>query len=138
SQFTGAWKNGMPPIEWRKYSTSRHRSFGYTIFNEQLKFSPFKNLPQEYLARKMQDTVLRDHDKYLLLAIVLGRMTGKLVARTEHDTYTSVLEDTTGISAAIVACTGNQADYKWIAEPGEQYDNEVQPSFATIKGMVLD
>src|SRR5690606_1084927 len=40
SQFTGAWKNGMPPIEWRKYSTSRHRSFGYTIFNEQLKFSP--------------------------------------------------------------------------------------------------
>ena len=138
SEFTGEWKNGTPPIEWRRYSTSRHRSFGYTVFNDQLKFSPFKNLPQEYLARKMQTTVLRDHDKYLLLAICLGRMTGKLVARTTADTYTSVIEDTTGISAARVACTGNQADYKWIAEPGEYTDNEVQPSFATIQGTVLN
>lgn len=138
SEFTGEWKNGVPPIEWRKYSTSRHRSFGYVVFDEQLQFSPFKNLPQEYLARKMSTTVLRDHDKYLLLAIVLGRMTGKLVARTAADTYTSAIEDTTGISAARVACTGNQADYKWIAEPGEYSDNEVQPSFATIQGMAFN
>jgi len=138
SEYTQKWKNGIPPIEWRYYTTSRHRSFGYTVFHEQEQFTPIKNLPQEYLARKMATTVLRDHDKYLLLAIVLGRMTGKLVARTSNDTYTSVIEDTTGISAAEVACTGNQADYKWIAQPGEQYDNEIQPSFATIKGMTLD
>lgn len=138
SEFTGEWKNGVPPIEWRYYSMSRHRSFGYTVFTEQEKYAPIKNLPQEYLARKMATTVLRDHDKYLLLAIVLGRMTGKLVARTTADTYTSQLESTQGISAARVACTGNQADYKWIAQPGEQSDNEVQPSFATIKGMVFD
>ena len=138
SEFTGEWKNGVPPIEWRYYSMSRHRSFGYTVFTEQEKYSPIKNLPQEYLARKMATTVLRDHDKYLLLAIVLGRMTGKLVARTSADTYTSQVESTQGISAARIACTGNQADYKWIAQPGEQSDNEVQPSFATIKGMVFD
>jgi hypothetical protein len=38
----------------------------------------------------------------------------------------------------MIACTGNAADYKWIAEPGEDYDNQIQPSFATIKGMYLD
>jgi hypothetical protein len=138
SEFTQKWKNGIPPIEWRYYSMSRHRSFGYTVFEEQEKYSPIKNLPQEYLARKMSTTVLRDHDKYLLLAIVLGRMTGKLIARTSADQFTSVIENTTGISAAEVACTGNQADYKWIAQPGEILDNEISPTFATIKGMVLD
>ncbi|QOC56123.1 hypothetical protein SEA_ZHENGYI_31 [Microbacterium phage Zhengyi] len=138
SEFTAKWKNGLPPIEWRYYSMSRRRAFGYTVFTEQEQYSPIKNLPQEYLARKMSTTVLRDHDKYLLLAIVLGRMTGKLVARTSADQFTSVIENTTGISAAEVACTGNQADYKWIAQPGEQSDNETQPSFATIKGMTLD
>src|SRR6478735_12568830 len=138
SEYTQKWKNGIPPIEWRYYSTSRHRTFGYTVFKEQEQFVPIKNLPQEYLARKMATTVLRDHDKYLLLAIILGRMTGKLVARTSNDTYTSVIESTTGISAAEVACTGNQADYKWVAEPGEQSDNEIQPSFATIQGIELD
>ncbi|QFG04956.1 major capsid protein [Microbacterium phage Moleficent] len=138
SEFTGKWKNGMPPIEWRQYSMSRHRSFGYTVFEEQERYSPIKNLPQEYLARKMSTTVLRDHDKYLLLAIILGRMTGKLVARTSQDQFNSVIETNTGISAAEVSCTGNQADYKWIAQPGEQSDNEVQPTFATIKGMTLD
>jgi len=138
SEFTGKWKNGLPPIEWRQYSMSRHRSFGYTVFEEQERYSPIKNLPQEYLARKMSTTVIRDHDKYLLLAIMLGRMTGKLVARTTADTYNSVIETNTGISAAEVSCTGNQADYKWIAQPGEQSDNEVQPTFATIKGMTLD
>ena len=138
SEFTSKWKNGLPPIEWREYSMSRHRSFGYTVFEEQERYSAIKNLPQEYLARKMATTVLRDHDKYLLLAICLGRMTGKLVARTAQDTYTSVIESTTGISAAEVSCTGNQADYKWIAQPGEQSDNETQPTFATIKGMALD
>lgn len=138
SEFTGKWKNGLPPIEWRQYSMSRHRSFGYTVFEEQERYSPIKNLPQEYLARKMSTTVIRDHDKYLLLAIMLGRMTGKLVARTAADQYNSVIETNTGISAAEVSCTGNQADYKWIAQPGEQSDNEVQPTFATIKGMTLD
>ena len=133
SQFTGEWKNGMPPIEWRKYSTSRHRSFGYVVFEEQEQYSPLKNLPQEYLARKMSTTVLRDHDKYLLLAIVLGRMTGKLVARTPEDAIGPVTTD-----AHRIACTGNQADYKWIAEAGEYTDNEVQPGFATIKAMTLD
>ena len=136
--YTDEWKNGVPPVEWRKYSTSRHRSFGYTVFDEQIQYSPFKNLPQEYLARKMSTTVLRDHDKYLLLAIILGRMTGKLVARTAADPINSALETNTGISAARVANTGNQADYKWIAEPGEQYDNEIQPSFATIQGAAID
>jgi hypothetical protein len=34
-----------------------------------------------------------------------------------------------------IANTGNAADYKWIAEPGEDSDNQIQPSFATIKGM---
>lgn len=138
SEFTGKWKNGLPPIEWREYTMSRRRSFGYEVWEEQERYSPIKNLPQEYLARKMSTTVLRDHDKYLLLAIVLGRMTGKLVARTSQDTYTSVIENTQGISAAEVSCTGNQADYKWIAQPGERSDNEVQPSFATIKGMELN
>jgi len=138
SEFTQEWKNGIPPIEWRYYSMSRHRSFGYTVFDEQEQFTPIKNLAQEYLARKMGTTVLRDHDKYLLLAIVLGRMTGKLIARTSADDFTSQLEANQGISAAKVSCTGNQADYKWVAQPGEQSDNEVQPSFATIKGMTLD
>jgi len=138
SEFTGKWKNGLPPIEWREYTMSRRRSFGYEVWEDQERYSPIKNLPQEYLARKMSTTVLRDHDKYMLLAIVLGRMSGKLVPRTSQDTYTSVIENTTGISAAEVSCTGNQADYKWIAQPGERSDNEVQPGFATIKGMELN
>jgi hypothetical protein len=133
SEFTGEWKNGQPPIEWRRYSTSRHRSFGYTVFNEQTKFAPIKNLPQEYLARKMSTTVLRDHDKYLILAIILGRMTGKLIARTPFDAIGPVTTD-----AHRIANTGNQADYRWIAEPGELSDNEIQPSFATIQGVTLD
>lgn len=132
SEFTGKWKNGVPPIEWRYYSTSRRRSFGYLVLEEQVKYSPIKNLPQEYLARKMANTVLRDHDKYVLLAIILGRMSGKLVPRvTGVDTYGPV----TAGGVDEIACTGNQADYKWIAEPGEDYDNEMQPSFAMIKGM---
>jgi len=138
TEFTAKWKNGIPPIEWRYYSTSRHRSFGYTVFEEQERYAPIKNLPQEYLARKMSSTVIRDHDKYLLLAIVLGRMTGKLVARTAADAVNSQIETNTAISAAEVSCTGNQADYKWVAQPGENSDNEVQPSFATIKGMVFN
>lgn len=134
SEFTGEWKNGIPPIEWRTYSMSRHRSFGFTVFDEQLKFSPIKNIVQEYTGRKMQTTVLRDHDKYCLLAAVSGHMTGKLVAR-------NVAFDPVGpvtSNAHMIACTGNAADYKWIAEPGEDFDNEIQPSFATIKGMYLD
>lgn len=131
SEFTGQWKNGVPPIEWRYYSTSRRRSFGYLVLDEQIKYSPIKNLPQEYLARKMSNTVLRDHDKYLMLAIVLGRMTGKLVPRiagvSDYGPVTPNVDE--------IACTGNQADYEWIAEPGEDSDNEIQPSFATIKGM---
>ena len=34
SEFTGEWKNGVPPIFWREYSMSRHRSFGFTVFDE--------------------------------------------------------------------------------------------------------
>jgi hypothetical protein len=134
SEFTGEWKNGIPPIEWRTYSMSRHRSFGFVVFDEQLRYSPIKNIVQEYTARKMQTTVLRDHDKYCLLAAISGHMTGKLVPRV-----TGV--DTVGPQTADVnriANTGNAADYKWIAEPGEDYDNQIQPSFATIKGMFLD
>lgn len=138
SQYTDEWKNGIPPVEWRYYSMSRHRSFGYTVWDEQEKLSAIKNLPQEYLARKMQTTVIRDHDKYLLLAIILGRMTGKLVPRTSADAVNSVVETNTGQSAARISCTGNQADYRWIAQPGENSDNEIQPSFATIQGMELD
>lgn len=133
SEFTGEWKNGVPPIEWRTYSMSRHRSFGFTVFDEQLRFTPIKNIVQEYTGRKMQTTVLRDHDKYCLLAAVSGHMTGKLVARTSADTVGPVTAD-----AHRIACTGNAADYKWIAEPGEDYDNQIQPSFATITGMFLD
>jgi len=137
SEYTSEWKNGIPPIEWRTYSMSRHRSFGFTVFDEQLRYSPIKNIVQEYTGRKMQTTVLRDHDKYCLLAACLGHMTGKLVpksgAGTAGDAVTPV---TTG--AARIACTGNAADYRWIAEPGEDYDNQIQPSFATIKGMFLD
>lgn len=133
SEFTGEWKNGVPPIEWRTYSMSRHRSFGFTVFDEQLRFSPIKNIVQEYTGRKMQTTVLRDHDKYCLLAAVSGHMTGKLVPRLATDTPAP---QTTG--AHRIACTGNAADYKWIAEPGEDSDNQIQPSFATIKGMFLN
>lgn len=138
SEFTAKWKNGIPPIEWREYTMSRRRSFGYTVWEDQERYAPIKNLPQEYLARKMSTTVLRDHDKYLLWAIVNGRMTGKAVPRTSADTYNSQIETNTGISAAEVSFTGNSADYKWIAQPGERSDNEIQPSFATIKGMELD
>jgi hypothetical protein len=133
SEFTGEWKNGVPPIEWRTYSMSRHRAFGFTVFDEQLRYSPIKNIVQEYTGRKMQTTVLRDHDKYCLLAACLGHMTGKLVPRTAADTPGPV-----EATAVKIACTGNAADYKWIAEPGEDYDNQIQPSFATVKGMFLD
>ena len=133
SEFTGEWKNGVPPIEWRTYSMSRHRAFGFTVFDEQLKYSPLKNIVQEYTGRKMQTTVLRDHDKYCLLAGISGHMTGKLVPRTVSDTPGPV---TTGVH--MIACTGNAADYKWLAEPGEDFDNQIQPTFATVKGMFLD
>ena len=134
SEYVTEWKNGIPPIEWRTYSMSRHRSFGFTVFDEQLKFTPIKNIVQEYTGRKMQTTVLRDHDKYCLLAAISGHMTGKLVPRTQSE----LLPGATPGGAERIACTGNAADYKWIAEPGEDYDNEIQPSFATIKGMFLD
>lgn len=134
SEFTGEWKNGVPPIEWRTYSMSRHRAFGFTVFDEQLRFSPIKNIVQEYTGRKMQTTVLRDHDKYCLLAAVTGHMTGKLVPR---NAATDVVGPVTA-NAHRISCTGNAADYKWIAEPGEDFDNQIQPSFATIKGMYLD
>lgn len=134
SQFTSEWKNGHPPIEWRQYSMSRHRSFGYTIYDEQVQKSPIPNLQQVYEARKMEYTVLRDHDKYLIGAIVQGHMTGKQVARREGvDAVGPVTPN-----AHLISHTGNAADYKWIAEPGETYDNEIQPSFASIKGMELD
>lgn len=134
SEFTGEWKNGIPPIFWREYSMSRHRSFGFTVFDEQLRYSPIKNIVQEYTGRKMQTTVLRDHDKYCLLAAMQGHMTGKMVPRVAG-------VDTPGPATADayrIANTGNAADYKWIAEPGEDSDNQIQPSFATIKGMFLD
>lgn len=134
SEYTSEWKNGIPPIFWREYSMSRHRSFGFTVFNEQLRYSPIKNIVQEYTGRKMQTTVLRDHDKYCLLAAISGHMTGKLVPRVAG-------VDTPGPQTADVhriSNTGNAADYKWIAEPGETYDNEIQPSFATVKGIYLD
>ncbi|QDP44848.1 hypothetical protein SEA_ARAXXI_29 [Microbacterium phage Araxxi] len=134
SEFTGEWKNGVPPIFWREYSMSRHRSFGFTVFDEQLRYSPIKNIVQEYVGRKMQTTVIRDHDKYCLLAAISGHMTGKLVPRVAGvDTVGPQTADAHRISN-----TGNAADYKWIAEPGEDYDNQIQPSFATIKGMFLD
>ena len=134
SEFTGEWKNGVPPVFWREYSMSRHRSFGFVVFDEQLRYSPIKNIVQEYTGRKMQTTVLRDHDKYCLLAAISGHMTGKLVPRVAG-------VDTPGpqtVDVHRIANTGNAADYKWIAEPGEDYDNQIQPSFATIKGMFLD
>lgn len=134
SEFTDEWKNGIPPIFWRTYSMSRHRSFGFTVFDEQLRYSPIKNIVQEYTGRKMQTTVLRDHDKYCLLAAVQGHMTGKMVPRVAG-------VDTPGpVTAGVhrISNTGNAADYKWIAEPGEDYDNQIQPSFATIKGVYLD
>ena len=133
SEFTGEWKNGIPPIEWRRYSMSRHRSFGFTVFDEQLRYSPIKNLPQEYTARKMQTTVLRDHDKYCLFAAISGHMTGKCVPRTAADAQAPFHAD-----AARISHTGDARDYKWIAEPGEDNDNQIQPSFATIKGVALD
>lgn len=133
SEFTSEWKNGIPPIEWRTYSMSRHRAFGFTVLDEQLLFTPIKNIVQEYTGRKMQTTVLRDHDKYCLLAAIQGHMTGKMVPRLTSDTVGPV---TTGVH--LISNTGNAADYKWIAEPGEDSDNEIQPSFATIKGMYLN
>jgi hypothetical protein len=133
SEFTGEWKNGVPPIEWRTYSMSRHRAFGFTVFDEQLRYSPIKNIVQEYTGRKMQTTVLRDHDKYCLLAACMGHMTGKMVPRTAADTPGPGYVD-----AVKVSNTGDAQDYKWIAEPGEDTDNQIQPSFATIKGMFLN
>ena len=134
SEFTSEWKNGVPPIEWRTYSMSRHRSFGFTVFDEQLRYSPIKNIVQEYTGRKMQTTVLRDHDKYCLLAALSGHMTGKLVPRTAADGTAGPIN----ADVHLISNTGNAGDYKWIAEPGEDYDNQIQPSFATIKGMYLD
>lgn len=134
SEFTSEWKNGLPPIEWRRYSLSRHRSFGYVIYDEQVQYSPIPNLQQVYEARKMEYTVLRDHDKYTISAIVQGHMTGKQVARIEG-------VDAVGPAtpnAHLISHTGNAADYKWIAEPGETADNEIQPSFAPIKCMELN
>lgn len=133
SEFTGEWKNGVPPIEWRTYSMSRHRSFGFTVFDEQLRYSPIKNIVQEYTGRKMQTTVLRDHDKYCLTAAVMGHMTGKMVPRTAADS-----PGPSDANAVKISHTGDAQDYKWIAEPGEDYDNQIQPSFATIKGMFLN
>lgn len=133
SEFTSEWKNGLPPVEWRRYSMSRHRAFGFTVFDEQLRYSPIKNLPQEYTARKMQTTVLRDHDKYCLFAALSGHMTGKCVPRTAADTVGPFHAD-----AARISHTADARDYKWIAEPGEDSDNQIQPSFATITGMALD
>lgn len=133
SEFTSEWKNGLPPIEWRRYSMSRHRSFGYVIYDEQVQYSPIPNLQQVYEARKMEYTVLRDHDKYTIGAIVQGHMTGKQVARTAADTVGPVTPN-----AHLISHTGNAADYKWIAEPGETSDNEIQPSFAPIKCMELN
>lgn len=130
SEFTSEWKNGLPPIEWRRYSMSRHRAFGYTIFNEQAQKMAIPNLQQVYEARKMEYTVLRDHDKYTIGAIVQGHMTGKQVARLATDAVPPVTPN-----AHLISHTGDAADYKWIAEPGETYDNEIQPSFAAIKGM---
>jgi hypothetical protein len=112
---------------------SRHRAFGFTVFDEQLRYSPIKNIVQEYTGRKMQTTVLRDHDKYCLLAACMGHMTGKMVPRTAADTPGPGYVD-----AVKVSNTGDAQDYKWIAEPGEDYDNQIQPSFATIKGMFLN
>ena len=133
SEFTSEWKNGVPPVFWREYSMSRHRAFGFTVFEEQERYSPISGIVQEYTGRKMQTTVLRDHDKYCLLAAISGHMTGKLVPRTQADSPGPQTAD-----VHLIACTGNSADYKWIAEPGEDYDNQIQPSFATIKGMFLD
>ncbi len=133
SEFTGEWKNGLPPLEWRRYSMSRHRSFGYTIFEEQARYSPIPNLQQVYEARKMEYTVLRDHDKYTISAIVQGHMTGKQVARLPGDAIPPVTPN-----VHLTSHSNNAADYKWIAEPGETFDNEIQPSFAAIKGMELD
>ena len=133
SEFTTEWKNGIPPIEWREYSMSRHRSFGFTVFDEQLRYTPIKNIVQEYTGRKMQTTVLRDHDKYCLLAAVMGHMTGKMVARSASDT-----PGPSESNAYKIANTGDAQDYKWIAEPGEDSDNQIQPSFATITGMELN
>ena len=137
SQFVTKWINGLPPIYWRTYSMSRHRSFGFTVYDEQEKYSPIKNLVQEYTGRKMKTTVLRDHDKYCLLAGISGHMTGKLVPRVGSTLAVNAAVSTPG-GAAEIACTGNAADYQWIAEPGETYDNETQPSFATVKGMLLN
>ena len=133
SEFTTEWKNGLPPIEWRRYSMSRRRAFGYTIFEDQERYMAIPNLKQVYESRKMEYTVLRDHDKYLIGAFVQGHMTGKQVARTAADSVGPTNPDAWRISH-----TGDASDYKWIAEPGEEFDNEIQPSFANIKGMELD
>jgi hypothetical protein len=60
-------------------------------------------------------------------------MTGKLVPRTTAD---AIGPQTANVHQ--IANTGNAADYKWIAEPGEDFDNQIQPSFATVKGMFLN
>ena len=128
SEFTSEWKNGIPPIVWTEYTMSRRRAFGYTVFDEQLKKSPIKNLVQEYVGRKMQTTVLRDHDKYILWAAINGRQRGKAVVNA----------DPLHADAAYTAHTGDSRDYTWIAEPGENGDNELTPQFAGITGMFLD
>lgn len=133
SEFTPEWKNGLPPIEWRRYSMSRRRSFGYTLFDDQVRYSPIPNLQQVYEARKMEYTVLRDHDKYLISAILQGHMTGKQVARTSADAVGPSTPN-----AHLISHTGNASDYKWISEVGETFDNEITPTFANIKAMELD
>lgn len=129
SEFTSEWKNGIPPIVWTEYTMSRRRAFGYTVFDEQLKKSPIKNLVQEYVGRKMQTTVLRDHDKYILWAAINGRQRGKAVAKTTGAQHAD---------AAYTSHTGDSRDYTWIAEPGENGDNELTPQFAAITGQFLD
>lgn len=133
SEFTSEWKNGIPPTEWRRYSMSRRRAYGYTIFDDQVRYLAIPNLQQEYERRKLDYTVLRDHDKYLISAILQGHMTGKQVARTSADAVGPV---TTNVH--LISHTGNAADYKWISEPGETYDNEIPPSFASIKARELN
>jgi hypothetical protein len=64
-------------------------------------------------------------------------MTGKLVPKSGAGTAGDATTPVT-TNANKIACTGNAADYRWVAEPGEDYDNEIQPSFATITGMYLD
>jgi hypothetical protein len=64
-------------------------------------------------------------------------MTGKLVPKSGAATAGDATTPYTA-GANRIANTGNAGDYVWVAEPGEDYDNQIQPSFATIKGMYLN